>query len=274
MQSYGGEIGLRAYLFALPALCVLVASLFFGVRDQRSWLALSGAFVCAAVLVGGFLVARYGNEAFERTTRGELAALDYVYRHDSQGVRVMWLTPAPEIDVTPMMPWGARDMEKVEYVGAAAPRDPRNVSPIIRSLRELGPRSYLVINRAQLGYLQLNYSFPSDWGQQVQAHLEAAAGVRRVFANRDAAVYTVTPNVADSAPPAPTYPGLSIEMTPWTPFGIAVTVLLLAVLVTREVLRVRRAVGASARLAPLTGMAYVLLAVWAAVVLERFLHLS
>jgi hypothetical protein len=63
-------------------------------------------------------------------------------------------------------------------------------------------------------------------------------------------------------------------MTPWTPFGIAVTVLLLAVLVTREVLRVRRAVGASARLAPLTGMAYVLLAVWAAVVLERFLHLS
>jgi hypothetical protein len=65
-----------------------------------------------------------------------------------------------------------------------------------------------------------------------------------------------------------------IGMTPFTPVGIVVVILLIAVLVAREVLRVRLPRDEHARLTPLTRKAYVLLAVWAAVVVERFLYLA
>jgi hypothetical protein len=275
LQSYGGEAGLRAYLFALPALCALAASLFFGVRtSRRSWLGLFAASALSLVFVGGFLVARYGNERAERTTAGELAALDYIYDRDQGRAHVMWLTPAPETDATPNMPWGARDIEEVEYVGADAPRDPDDISGIVDDLWGLGPNSYLIVNRAQNAYLQLKYSFPPDWGDELRARLDASPGVRRAFANGDAAVYMPASPPTPPAPPVPAPPGLSIGTTPWTPIGVVVTLLLIAVLVAREVLRIRRPAGEHARLSGLTRAAYVLLAAWAAVVVERFMHLS
>jgi hypothetical protein len=275
LQSYGGEVGLRTYLFALPALCALAASAFFGVRaSRRSWLGLSAAFAFSLLLVGGFLVARYGNERAERTTPGELAAFDYIYGRDDGRTRVVWLTPAPEIDATPSMPWGARDMEDVEYVSAEAPGDPDDISRIVTDLWELGPDSYLIVNRAQAAYLELKYSFPPDWDEQLRARLDAASGVRRAFSNGDAAVSTPASPPTGPAPPAPAPPGFVLGMTPLTPVGIVVVILLIAVLVAREVLRVRLPRDEHARLAPLTRKAYVLLAVWAAVVVERFLYLS
>ena len=44
------------------------------------------------LLMGGFLVARWGNEPFERIRPGEVAAMDYVYAHDDPTVRLLWLS--------------------------------------------------------------------------------------------------------------------------------------------------------------------------------------
>ena len=84
MQSYGGEIALRVYMFALPGACLLAAFLFFPgpARDDRAWRArhrcearwhrawrvMPAAAVCSIAGVLVFFVARYGNEAFERDT--------------------------------------------------------------------------------------------------------------------------------------------------------------------------------------------------------------
>ena len=53
LQSYGGEIALRIYLFALPAACILAALLFFPATGQaaRVWRALVAAAACAVVFV-------------------------------------------------------------------------------------------------------------------------------------------------------------------------------------------------------------------------------
>ena len=124
LQSYGGEIALRIYLFALPAACILAALLFFPAARQagRSWRALAAAAACAIVFVVAFFVARYGNEAFEQVPRGELTAMNYIYAHDSAGTRLVWLSPAPTVDNTPQMPWQYRDIEKVDYIAAQAPQ--------------------------------------------------------------------------------------------------------------------------------------------------------
>jgi hypothetical protein len=165
-------------------------------------------------------------------------------------------------------------MERTGYFSRVAPGDPDDVSSIVGNLRNLGPRSYLIVNRAQAAYLQLTFSFAADWGEQLRANLDARPDLRRVFVTRDVAVYTLASTVTDRPQRAPAYPGLSLATTPWTPLGIAVTVLLIAVLVAREVQRIRLPASARARLVPLTRAAYVLLAAWAAVVVERFVSLS
>ncbi len=94
------------------------------VRTGAPWRSLAA---CAVVLPVAFVLARYGNEAFEQVPPGELAASNWVYAHDSHGVRLLWLSTDPANDVTPQMPWAYRDLTKVLYVPALAPRDPASV---------------------------------------------------------------------------------------------------------------------------------------------------
>ena len=171
MQSYGGEMALRVFMFALPGAALLAALALFprtGVtakerdKDRRS-LAPLAALMAGLVLMGGFLVARWGNEPFERIRPGEVAAMDYVYAHDDPTVRLLWLSDDPVNNVTPAMPWGARDMEKVEYVPTLAPPDPVLVSGLVKSLKDAGPNSYLMVNRSQVTYLQLDVGYSKTW---------------------------------------------------------------------------------------------------------------
>jgi hypothetical protein len=87
-------------------------------------------------------------------------------------------------------------------------------------------------------------------------------------------VYALASPPPGPLPDEPPSPGFSILSSRLTPIGIVATVLLIAVLVAREVRRVRLPHGARARLAPLDRTAYVLFVVWAAVVVERFVHLA
>ncbi|MFD0384403.1 hypothetical protein ACFQ2B_25730 [Streptomyces stramineus] len=148
MQSYGGEVALRVFLFALPGACVLAALALFPRPGEEAGAGRSGVAaalsaglvaVVGLVLVFGFLVARWGNESFERVRPGEVAAMEYVYAHDKPTVRVLWMSKDPVTNVTPAMPWGARDMEHVQYEPTAAPRDPARVDGLVASLRKAGP---------------------------------------------------------------------------------------------------------------------------------------
>ena len=58
-------------------------------RPDRRGLAPVAALVAGLTLMSGFLVARWGNEAFERVRPGEVAAMEYVYAHDEPTVRVL-----------------------------------------------------------------------------------------------------------------------------------------------------------------------------------------
>jgi hypothetical protein len=276
LQNYGGEIALRAYLFVLPAASVLAALLFFpDVRPgRRSWRALASAGVVGAVLAGLFFGARYGNEAFEQTPPGELAATDYVYAHDGTGVRLAWLSDAPAVDVTPQMPWGYRDIAKVSYLPVQAPRDPAAVAALVARLRSLGPGTYLIVARTQGAYLEQAASYPPGWAARFRASLAVTPGVRVAFANRDAAIYALrwppgTPRSSSLASPR----SAAARSTAWTPAGLIALGLLLLVLMTRQLVRLRQPAGPGlARL--LTMASAPLLVLLLAVVAERFAVLS
>ncbi len=76
LQSYGGEMAIRAYLFAVPFVSIMIGRWLLALpRPTRSF-AVTGA---VAVLVVPFLLARFGNETFELTSDGDRAAIEAAY---------------------------------------------------------------------------------------------------------------------------------------------------------------------------------------------------
>jgi O-antigen/teichoic acid export membrane protein len=285
MQSYGGEMALRVFMFALPGAALLAGLALFprtGVtpkeRDKdRVSLAPLAAFLAGLVLMGGFLVARWGNEPFERVRPGEVAAMEYVYAHDDPSVRLLWLSNDPVNVVTPSMPWGARDMEKVEYLPTLAPVDPVLVSGLVKALKDAGPNSYLMINRGQVTYLRMDVGYSESWEPRLLRNLDRRQELKKVFVNEDVTMYALRKQPAGEVPEADPGPiGPRVTWTPWSVVGALAALALIVLLTAREVVRV--AVRPSVRqLRGLQGSFWFslpLLAVLLASLVQRFLTIK
>ncbi|MFH8345686.1 lipopolysaccharide biosynthesis protein [Streptomyces sp. NPDC018045] len=240
MQSYGGEMALRVFMFALPGACVLGAlALFPRAAGTRRGLGPLAALLTGVVLVTGFLVARWGNEPFERVRPGEVAAMDYVHAHDRPTVRVLWPTNDTVNDVTPAMPWGAKDMERVQYVPVLAPRDPVLTDAVVDALRDAGPHSYFMLNRGQAESLRLGSGYAATWEQRLRTALDQRPELRRVMSNEHAALYELRQQPAGPvAEPDPGPVGPRITWTPWSVIGALAAGALILLLAAREVVRV------------------------------------
>ncbi|MFI9025075.1 lipopolysaccharide biosynthesis protein [Streptomyces sp. NPDC053560] len=278
MQSYGGEMALRVFMFALPGACVLGAlALFPRPAGGRRGFGPLAALLAGLVLVFGFLVARWGNEPFERTRTGEVAAMEYVYAHDRPTARLLWLTDDPVENVTPDMPWGARDMERVQYEPTLAPRDPARVGPLVKALEEAGPRSYLIVNRGQSEALRLDGGYPDGWEQRLRASLDRRADLRQVLVNDDAVLYALTdPPAGEVRQPAPGPAGPLVTWTPWSVAGGLAAVALLLLLGTREIVRVAlpASVGRQRWVQGTFWFAMPFLVVFLAALVQRFVTMS
>ncbi|MEU6356037.1 lipopolysaccharide biosynthesis protein [Streptomyces sp. NPDC047072] len=285
MQSYGGEMALRVFMFALPGAGLLAGLALFprtGVtakereRDRVS-LAPVAAFMAGLLLIGGFLVARWGNEPFERIRPGEVAAMDYVYAHDKPTVRVLWLSNDTVNNVTPAMPWGAKDMEKVSYVPTLAPTDPVLVSSLVKALRDAGPNSYLMVNVSQVTYLRLDVGYSTTWEPRLLTNLDNRKELKRVFSNADATIYALRDQPAGKvAKPDPGPIGPQITWTPWSVVGALAALALILLLTTREVVRVavRPGVRQLRWLQSSFWFSLPLLAVFLAALVQRFLTMK
>ncbi|TMR11017.1 hypothetical protein ETD86_37205 [Nonomuraea turkmeniaca] len=299
LQSYGGEIGLRIYMFALPGACLLAAYAFFpnlpadsaDVREETVPLRKRNVrfnpqltkklsvvlAACFAVLFAfAFLLARYGNEKFERVTAGEVAAMHYVYEHDKPSARVIYLVPKVGPEVTPTMPWGERDVEIVSFnLQALVHKDPTKITDAVKRLQESPRNSYLMVSRGQVSYLQLNQGFPADWGERFRAALDASPDLKRVFSNEDAALYTWKKFVRGTEIPEPNpYVGRGDPTSPWTRVGIGALGVTWVALFGYEVIRLNgpnRARKARKRLIFLAVPAF---AVALAVIIERFIYIA
>lgn len=299
LQSYGGEIGLRIYMFALPGACLLAAYAFFpnlpadsaDVREEtvpirkrnvrfnpeltrKLSVVLAACF--AVLFAGAFLVARYGNEKFERVTTGEVAAMHYIYAHDKPSAKVLYLTAKEGPEVTPTLPWGEKDIELVNFNGQALVyQDPTNIAKAVATLKASPRNTYLAVSTGQIAYLQLNEGFPEDWGPRFRAALDASPDVKRVYANKDAALYTWKKFVKGTEIPEPqAFKGRGDPTSPWTPVGLGALALTWVTLFGYEVIRLNgpnRAVKARRRLLWVAIPAF---AVAVGVIIERFIYIA
>ncbi|RJL32653.1 hypothetical protein [Bailinhaonella thermotolerans] len=277
LQSYGGEIGLRVYLFALPGACLLAAYAFFpgtpgaaprAGRPRRNPVAVGLALACVSALTLAFFVARYGNEKFELVTDDEAAALEFIYANDLPSARVAVLSPVAGEEAA-SIPIRSRDIELVDYRPFQAPRDPSQIAPLVERLRELGPNSYLLTTRSQEAYLELAHGYAPTWGRDIRAVLSASPELAVAFENRDAAIYTMRRPPPGPVPPPPDN-SVTTPTTRWTPYGLTALALLVLVLGAIEV---RRVLARPVRRRVVV-LAAVLFAAAIAVVVERFLTIG
>ncbi|MEU8488410.1 lipopolysaccharide biosynthesis protein [Streptomyces sp. NPDC048641] len=285
MQSYGGEMALRVFMFALPGAALLAGLALFprtGVtakeRDRdRVSLAPLAALMAGLILMGGFLVARWGNEAFERVRPGEVAAMDYVYAHDDPTVRLLWMSNDTVDNVTPALPWGTRDMEKVQYVPTLAPVDPVLVSSLVKALKDAGPNSYLMINKSQVVYLQMDVGYAKTWQTRLIHNLDDRQELTKVLVNDDVTMYALRKQPSGQVPKAEPGPiGPQITWTPWSVVGGLAAVALVLLLGAREIVRVavRPGVRQLRWLQSTFWFSLPLLAVLLASIVQRFLTMA
>jgi hypothetical protein len=250
IQNYGGEIGLRVYMFALPGACVLIALAFFPETSRGTgfraafgsvWRYVAAGLV-VLVLGAAYGVAAYGNEAFERVSPGELAAVQWVYDRPGNA-QVLFLTDSLDSGATPMMPIGYTDAIGVGVRATiASPNARDNPSVVVEQLEYWGGSTYFVTSRSEEQYLEVSAGYPRGWGSEFRAAMAADPRLEKVADTGDAQVWVPrNPQAFDPITGrVPELLGVRIGPTEWTPVGVTVLIGLVIVLLAQQIWALRR----------------------------------
>jgi hypothetical protein len=182
-QPYGGEAGLRVFLFSLPGALCLTALTLTAVPWRMRAITAAGML---ALLIPGFLVARWGNELSERVPPGEISAMRAVYA----------MAPAGSVffSVNPQVPWEFMDIGRYKYIinksVVSEFASGKGVSVIVARLKhKKPPAGYVVITASQAVYAQQAYGLPDTWTQNIQRSLIGSHLFRLVYQNPSTSVF-------------------------------------------------------------------------------------
>lgn len=187
LQSYGGEILLRVYLFALPFMSLLAASALAGSGDRSARRALTVVLASSIFLLASFLVSRYGNERVDMITPGEATGMVELYEIAPRESQLV----AASANVF----WKYRDYELYHYVIATDAVLRLDVPAIVKTMRARpGSAGYLILSRAQLASLELANNMSVDRWVELRTRLEQTPGVHIAYENPDITIYTTAPS--------------------------------------------------------------------------------
>jgi hypothetical protein len=180
-QSYGGEGALRVFLFSLPPAACAIAFLM-----PAGWLTrLPGA--AAVVLVSTlalvpFLVARYGNEDFERARQGDADAIAAFYRVARPG--------ATAVSISPQLPWRYKHVYGYEYLYFGDERFALSSPAEIRYWYPDNPEgNFLVVTTSQLRFAEEVTGVPRDMLDASLQRLRRSPMFHIVYQNADAVIF-------------------------------------------------------------------------------------
>jgi hypothetical protein len=174
VQSYGGEILLRVYLFSLPFVALLAALLFVPGAARLA----AGAAVSMGMTVL-FVTVRYGNERFESFTRDEVAAVRYVMGQARPGDRI--------VAVNSSLPWRDHDIGTYKFIGQIESQWIDHGNAVVGYLTPV-KTGYLILTKSQAAYGEVVEGRPAGWLDDLERRALATGKVHVVFHNDDATV--------------------------------------------------------------------------------------
>ncbi len=184
VQSYGGEGLLRAFLYASPFVAAAIACAFVPARalSFRSAAAFVAAFLLASPV---FLIARYGNESFERVEASEVALAECLYETAPPGATL--------VAISPHLAWQFRDIDLHPHVYENGVRfDGQDVDDFIGQGPAGAPR-YLILTEPQLRFVERFLGAPAGWGDAITARFAADPRWDAVCTGPGGVVYEFVP---------------------------------------------------------------------------------
>jgi hypothetical protein len=184
LQAYGGELLLRVYLFSLPAMVFFGAAAFLtGTRSHKplSPQVSVAVAVTSMVLIGGFLLARYGDERMHYMSKGEVAGIEHLYASTPANARYIALNRN--------VAWRYRDYESHKYVGADQKIPVVDAPGLTKLLSATDVPTYLVVTRSQLAFEEISNGKDSgDW-DRLERELLATGSVAKLWSNGDTDIF-------------------------------------------------------------------------------------
>jgi hypothetical protein len=177
LQAYGGEIFLRAYLFALPFAAILAAVAVDALISRprqggspwRRTLPLAAVFALLAGLALATVSARGGNDAYTSISRADVAAVKFIYEHARPGQGVAALLS----DV----PTGYEDVGTVSQRVFDGCRDMTDMAPCVLAARP----DFVLITPSQDNHGRIFYGLRPGWTGSVVREIVATGRYRQVF---------------------------------------------------------------------------------------------
>ncbi|HTF12209.1 MAG TPA: hypothetical protein VK659_28960 [Asanoa sp.] len=187
VQSYGGEVLLRVYTFALPFMLVLAVGLILppGWTSRPVARAVVAGLLSLA-MTGAFLLARYGNESFERVRPADLTAVEWLYGNATPGVTFVALTSN--------LPWRFRDVEQYRYTPLGEDLGPDSL-PAIEAAMRANPRgAYLILTEGQYALAEGFLGKPPGWGTDIERQVASSGRFRLVYDRDGAKIFVLDPS--------------------------------------------------------------------------------
>jgi O-antigen/teichoic acid export membrane protein len=190
VQSYGGEMIFRVYLFSLPFMVFGTAALFYpNPQAGRSWHTGLLTILVSSVLLAGFCSAYYGNERGNYFTHNELQATRFLYQSAPRGSLILTMTyniprkfeAYEQFIYNPVADtWSFERKTGVKL-------DLAFVERIMTS--QSFPAAYLILSRSQREHVSLYNLLPTGALEQLEKELFRSPRFQVVFANDDATIF-------------------------------------------------------------------------------------
>jgi hypothetical protein len=140
----------------------------------------------ALLVMPCFLVAKYGNEGFERIRPDERETVAALYRIAPKGSAL--------VSITPNLPWRYSSLTDYDY-------KPRTLDEfaldkldvIVQLISGNDNGGYLIVTTGQLAYASQVYGLPASWGADVDRALVRSGRFILVYRNSGGAVYRFVP---------------------------------------------------------------------------------
>lgn len=194
LQSYGGEIVMRIFLFSLPFMALLIAwALALGWPGLAAHWRTGVAAAVVCLLLAGSFVSRYGNERMDLLLPDEAAGMEAVYALAEPGSML--------IAVHSNVFWQYRGYETYRYRYARDAVTQADMEPLLERLHSAGDHDvYVLLSRSQRSALELlNGIEEADW-VRFENRLQGLEGMRLVFDNGAVQLYAYeVPTARDPA---------------------------------------------------------------------------
>lgn len=186
MQTYGGEMLMRIYMFSLPLAAFLAAALIFPIiKEPPSWRYTAAVSLVSAVLLGVFWFGRYGNERMEYFTLAEVEAVEFTYQHAEPGSLIA--------TVTTNLPYKYINYEKYKYVKLEKDLVLGDMVSLFTTLKN--PKydhAYLLFTRAQEAYVEMYYDPGLIDFEKLENQLLLDPQIKVIYTNPDAKILEIT----------------------------------------------------------------------------------